>query len=158
MNTLCQIDDPAMIPAMAEDPKDMSGDGWERQGITIPKNVWKAMRSLAGKRGHGSMKVITTAGAALIAGMPDAVRDDLLRWITLTDWDHGPDALTPEAVWAELERLLKARSTGNIQPIGRVKPMPVVPVNGPTGEQITHEVTRILDPDILGKGKKKGAA
>ena len=160
MNKLCDLPRPTKILAMAGDPK---SDGWERQGITIPKDVWRAMRDVAGQRGHGSMKIITTAGSALIAGMPEHVRDGLLRWITMTDWDEGPEALTPEAIYAEFLRLSRG-DIGNAQVIGSASAVPPPGgkpedkrVSPPDDDGPTHEVTRILDPAFLAK-KKRGVA
>lgn len=163
--------DPGMNLCMAEsDQQAGTGDGWERQGVTIPKQVWAALRGLAGKRGHGSMKVITTGGMALIAGMPEPTRERLLRWIAITEWDHGPAAITPEAVWSQLLAVMR-EDLGNAEVIGRVERVPAPDVAAsklvetlkqpPMPSERTHEVTRILDPTLLGgaaKMKKKGGA
>lgn len=151
---------------MADDAKtNQAGDGWERQGVTIPKQVWAALRGLAGKRGHGSMKVITTAGLSVVAGMPEHARERLLRWIAITEWDHGPAALTPEAVWQQLLEVIR-EDIGNARVIGPVErveaPKPSAEAlaarlkERPLPTEQTHEVTRILDPRILGRKKKAG--
>lgn len=111
------------------------------------------------------MKVITTAALGVMAGMPDHVRDRLMRWINATDWDHGPEALTPEAIWTEFWAAIR-EDHGNAELIGPAEAItpgvPLKPLPAPRGElplptPETHQVTQILDPAIL-KGKKKGGA
>lgn len=111
------------------------------------------------------LEVVENAAKVIGDRSPKREMADAVRAFKLRDYEKEErEAQETRRMIAEgldnLEAEQRRVATGgsNIKPIGRVKPMPVVPVNGPTGEEITHEVTRILDPDILGKGKKKGAA
>lgn len=153
---------PAM-PRKRENPP--SPDGWRRQGVLVPDGVWSAARTLAGQRGHGAMKVLTTMGMGVAVGMPGHVRSRLMDWIARTEWENGPEAITPEALWVEFLRAIR-EDLGNAELIGPaeaitpgvpLKPLPVPRGELPLPTPATHEVTRILDPAIL-KGKKKGGA
>ncbi|MFM9958476.1 MAG: hypothetical protein ACKVZJ_10390 [Phycisphaerales bacterium] len=142
-------------------------EGWSKQGVVVPDEVWRAVQHLAARHGYGSLKALATAAFGVLAGMPDHHRLALLRWIAQAQVG-GPGDITPEAVWNALQESMRT-DIGNARVIGPVErvrvPKPAASdsvaklVEGlkqrPLPTEQTHEVTRILDPGILGKKKAK---
>lgn len=128
----------------------------------MPESVWRAVRDLADDRGHGSVKLLSTIGLGVVAGMPEHVRTRVAKWAIQADYD-GVSNLTPETIFAEFIAAIR-EDTGNAQVIGSASPVPPPGgkpedkrVSPPDDDGLTHEVTRILDPAFLAK-KKRGVA
>lgn len=111
----------------------------------MPETVWKAVRELADDRGHGSVKLLSTIGLGVVAGMPEHVRTRVAKWAIQADYD-GVSNLTPETIYAEFIAAIR-EDTGNAVVLGSasaVSPGSAAP-----------KVSRASEPE----GKKgKGAA
>lgn len=116
-------------------------------------NRWNEVRDGMPGKSH---KLLCTGAFAMFLGLPPEAQ------LALYEWAHKNE-LRPEnmnsgeAVLVALHTIKRA-SEANIRELGRVKPMPVVPVNEPPrggSDDIAHEVTRILDPAFLASEKRK---
>lgn len=86
-------------------------EGWEGQGLQIPKWLRAELRQAAGDFGNGGVKVIGTAAIAFIMAMEPSQRDTLCRYVFQKTF-KSPHGLDKKRV-LELVKMLLAEQDEN---------------------------------------------
>lgn len=74
---------------------------WTKRGIQIPMSLASDYDNITNKAGYGETKLVSSAAAGLITGMPDVVRIDLVQLVIKNR--YTPEQLTPSSFWDAFE-------------------------------------------------------
>lgn len=114
-------------------------DGWEGQGLQIPKWLRTELREAAGEFGNGGVKVIGTAAIAIVMALEPEQRATLCRYVFQKTF-NDPDGLNKKRV-LELVKLMVNEGDENVAPL-------VEPV---------WYVDKIVDPELTPEPGKKAS-
>lgn len=78
--------------------KDAQPEGWTRQALQVPTALAREFQECGAKRGSGEIKNLGTVALAIVAGMPEIVRESMVLWAIQT-YRADPNAVTPDTAW-----------------------------------------------------------
>ncbi len=97
-------------------------EGWEGQGLQIPKWLREELREAAGEFGNGGVKVIGTAALAIFMSLDSTDRDTICKYVFQKTF-KSPEGLDKRRVLELMKMLINERdknSTKIIEPIWSV--------------------------------------
>jgi hypothetical protein len=128
---------PKKKPTTGESRHGKIPDGWEAQGLQIPRALRAELREAAGEFGNGGVKIIGTAAIAIVMALEPEERSTLCKYVFQKTFET-PEGLNKRRV-LELLKMLLVEDDENTAPL-------VEPV---------WYVDKILDPEITPEPGKK---
>lgn len=86
--------------------KDQLPAGWKRVAICLPTGI--AREFVDASRFQGDLKRLATLAMALLAQMPEPVRQEMTTWLTLQERSGPPGDMTSELILNRYESVMRA--------------------------------------------------